>query len=374
MTRTIAIALSGGIDSLVSAYLLKKQGYKVLGLHFLTGYEPSFHHGPKPYDAPDPEQIEAVASSTHRQLSTITGQIDIPIEVIDLHRDFYENVIAYFTWSYAHGLTPNPCLVCNPAIKFGRLLEYALSAGASHLATGHYARLKTAESGRIMLYKGADPVKDQSYFLGRLTPRQLEHAVFPLGEFKKTDTIALAREAGLSPVVNRESQDICFISGLSYHEFLAQQLGTAPLPGPIFDTRGNHIGRHSGLHRFTIGQRRGINCPGPAPYYVIRIDHERNRLVVGFKADLFIDNCDVSEINWIIPPPQSTTDIMVRVRYRHLPVPARLKPVSSDMAHIVFTHPQAAITPGQGAVFYRGEQLLGAGWIVRSDEQQPHTG
>jgi tRNA-specific 2-thiouridylase len=293
----------------------------------------------------------------------MTASLQLPIHIIDLHREFKSLVVDYFTGTYRSGRTPNPCLVCNPCIKYGRLLDCARSFGATHLATGHYARIRPAPGGRFRLLRGKDPAKEQSYFLARLTQRQLEAAVMPLGDWTKDQTRRKAREKGLQPAASQESQDICFIRNGGYGQFLIQQPGFTVRPGPIEDTSGRIIGRHNGLHRFTIGQRRGINCPASEPYYVVRIDTIRNRLIVGFRDHLITPVCRVSDINWIVEPPGAACNITVRVRYRHQAVAARLLPLDPVSADIEFETPQAAVSPGQGAVFYRDDEVLGGGWI-----------
>jgi tRNA-specific 2-thiouridylase len=273
--------------------------------------------------------------------------------------------VDYFAAAYQDGETPNPCLVCNPKIKFGVLLEAARRRGATHLATGHYARVARAPSGAYRLYKGVDAAKDQSYFLARLSPDQLSHACFPLGPLTKDRVRELAARAGLAPVARRESQDVCFIRGANYADFVVNITGRHPRPGDIVDGAGNRVGRHNGLHRFTVGQRRGINCPASRPYYVVRIDTRRNRLVVGFKDELQVDRCRVRDINWIVDAPSGPIAVDTRIRYRHHAVAATLRPHGADRAGIRFQRPQAAVTPGQGAVFYRGDEVLGSGWIER---------
>ena len=252
----IAVAISGGVDSLVAAFLLKEQGHAVTGIHFRTGYEKT---------ASDPPPV-----------ATIARRLDIPIEIMDLSEVFRETVVAYFVATYQAGRTPNPCLFCNPVIKFGHILTHVQGQGAQALATGHYARVITASTGGRRLYRGVDVRKDQSYFLARLDREQLQQARFPLGDLTKDEVRAIARRHGLTAADHAESQDICFVRKSSYAEFLMDQEGFQAREGPIEDTRGRLIGRHQGLHNFTIGQRRGINCPAAQPYYVTALDPLRN--------------------------------------------------------------------------------------------------
>jgi tRNA-specific 2-thiouridylase len=361
MDRTIAIALSGGIDSLMTAALLKEQGHRLIGIHFLTGFE--IGYPPSPGAETNDDGFEHHRSRALAQLSPMVDQLDIPIHIVDLRTEFKRQVVDYFVKTYQIGQTPNPCLICNPSIKFDILFQKAKALGASRIATGHYARLKTDTKGRIGLFCGVDRAKDQSYFLSRLHRKQLCRALFPLGGYTKDQTRQLAAKRELTPRATQESQDICFIKNGTYGDFLLQQPEFTPKPGPITDLGGRELGRHPGLHLYTIGQRRGINCPAAEPFYVVRIDAAQNRLVVGRKKDLPVSSFDVYDINWIADVPQIPVHLMVRVRYRHKPVPATVYPMDTLSARITFDVPQPAVTPGQGAVFYRGDEVLGGGWI-----------
>jgi len=361
-----AIAISGGVDSFTAAWLLKEQGHRVIGIHFLTGYESS---GPPSEGLPN-TVIDPAAGKRPRvggilkPLLPIASELGIAIKVVDLTREFRRIVVHYFAQTYQLGKTPNPCLVCNPKIKFGPLLETAISLGASHLATGHYARLEKDDDGRWHLFRGRDAHKDQSYFLAFLTQDQLARARFPLGDMKKSDVKKMARDRGIDTLFTSESQDVCFIKNSTYGDFLARQDHFSPRPGPIVDCRGRLLGRHDGLHLFTTGQRRGINCPASEPYYVIRLEPEANRLVVGFKPELESSRCRVGDINWLTARPENPIEVYARVRYRHRAAPARLVPMGETSARILFESPQSALTPGQGAVFYDAAgEVLGAGWI-----------
>ena len=360
MSCYTAIALSGGIDSLVAAALLKEQGHRLIGLHFLHGFETG--QAGCPETGADPV-FAAVENHARRTMQPLADQLGIPLQVIDLRAEFKRLVVDYFVKTYGIGKTPNPCLVCNPSIKFDLLLEKARAWGADRIATGHYARIVPAEQGRLRLLRGVDKRKDQSYFLSRLSQSQLANAVLPLGDQTKEHTRRIARRKGLIPANATESQDICFIKDVTYSDFLANQPGFIFEPGPIQDMQGKLIGRHKGLHHFTIGQRRGINCPAPEPYYVVRIDHERNCLIVGGKKDLAANSCQVSCINWITSRPERRLSVMTRVRYRHKAVSSTLIPTGDREAEIRFEVPEPALTPGQGAVFYQGDEVIGGGWI-----------
>jgi tRNA-specific 2-thiouridylase len=351
MKPTTAVAISGGVDSLMAACLLKEQGHQVIGIHFITGYESAASWA-----------RQSGAENQHRILD-IGKQLSIPVEIVDISSEFQDKVVDYFIRTYQHGQTPNPCMRCNPTIKFGTILSFARRLGAQKLATGHYAIIKKDRSGRYHLFKGHDRQKDQSYFLARLSGEQLADAIFPLGKLQKAEVKQMALQRGLQPVTRSESQDVCFIKNNSYGKFLSAQNGFISEPGKIEDMCGKVIGQHNGLHLFTIGQRRGINCPAAEPYYVIRLDIDRNRLIVGSKKDLLTSDFNITEINWIGEAPDSPTGLHVRMRYRSQEVAATVVPLDSNTAQVRFKEPQPSVTPGQGAVFYRGEEILGGGFI-----------
>jgi len=364
MKPVIAIAVSGGIDSLTAGYLLKRQGYPVLGIHFITGYEPLPLTEPGVEIQPGSTTRRTAAEGTGKQpILDIARQLEIKIELIDIRVEFKRMVVDHFTGTYAEGRTPNPCMVCNPAIKFGTILNHARALGASALATGHYARIIRGTDGHPQLLKGADLRKDQSYFLARLSRHQLERACFPLGEMTKDEVKTLASVHGLKPVTKDESQDVCFISSASYGDFLLKQPGFQAKPGPIVTPDGQTIGTHDGLHLFTVGQRRGIGIPAAEPYYVIGLDTKNNRLLVGYKNELYKPACRVSEVNWIQPPPRAPIRVETKIRYRHHAVSSTVYPQDDGRVIVRFDTPQKAVTPGQGAVFYQNETVLGGGWI-----------
>ena len=340
MKTTTAVAISGGVDSLMAAYLLKKQGQRIVGLHFLTGFEK--------------QDVDVGA---------IGDQLGCDIHRVDLHSAFYEEVVAYFVRTYRAGKTPNPCLVCNAAIKFGHLLDAARKLGAARLATGHYARLRRGADGSVHLLRGVDPVKDQSYFLAFLEQRQLALAQFPLGHYRKIDIKAMAASEGFRPTTRSESQDACFIAEDSYRDFVERHVAQLPESGDIVDMQGRVVGRHHGLHRYTVGQRRGLNCPATEPYYVVQLDTHNNRLVVGFKKDTLSRQCRVEQVNWIQPPRQLPLRVSARLRYRHQGAASTLDRSPGGGWIVRFEEPQSAVTPGQGAVLYRKDEVIGGGFI-----------
>jgi tRNA-specific 2-thiouridylase len=354
MEKHVAVALSGGLDSAVAAALLKKENHQVIGLHFRTGYEASSGA----IDPPDePISLDSWAEG-------VAAQISIPLEFIDCSDVFEREVVGYFVDAYRSGQTPNPCMVCNQRIKFGFMLEEAKARGASVLATGHYARIRHEEDDRFSLIKGVDQEKDQSYFLARLNQEQLSRASFPLGTYTKKEVREMAALFDLTSFRAGESQELCFVGEPNYKEFLSKHAGLPCKPGQIVNTTGDVLGSHNGLHAFTIGQRKGINIPGPAPYYVLRIDQEQNQLVIGSKSELATTECLVTQINWIrIELPDKPISVQTRIRYRHQEAESTLTPLDDESAKVHFSEPQYAITPGQAAVFYQGERVLGGGWI-----------
>jgi len=358
MKHKVAAAISGGVDSMMAAHLLQSQGYDVSGIHFLTGFEPAG----SPWASSHP--------GTH-PVYRVGEQLGIPVTVVDCRQEFQSEVVAYFTQTYSRGLTPNPCVVCNPRIKFGVLLEHARRLGAGGLATGHYARIAKARDGTRRLFRGVDPRKDQSYFLARLTQGQLAKAFFPLGGLTKAQVKALAREKGFRPALRLESQDVCFVKAGGYADFLESRPGFTSEPGPIEDVHGNVLGEHRGLHRFTVGQRRGINCPAAAPFYVVRLDRAGNRLIVGSKRDAATRGCLIEDVSWIVSRPDSPRRVHVRLRYRHLAVAAVAAPEKDgDRVTVTFDAPQEAVTPGQAAVLYDEEEVLGGGFIERPLDEE----
>jgi tRNA-specific 2-thiouridylase len=357
MKKTVAVALSGGLDSAVAAALLKKQDYRVIGLCFQTGYE-----FPPSHTIPHPGLGQA-----YTRAQRAAEQIGISLEVIDCSQVFEREVIRYFIDTYQSGQTPNPCLVCNQRIKFSFVLEHAKALGASALATGHYARKRREASGRFSLLRGVDCTKDQSYFLARLTQEQLSQAMFPLGACRKKRIREIADRWRFGSLMEGESQELCFVRHPNYKGFLCDLGGFRREPGAIVNTSGDVLGKHQGLYAYTVGQRRGISVPGPEPYYVICLDNKQNRLVIGAKAELEAIECTVTHINWIgIKPPEKPISVQTRIRYRHHEAESIVTPLDHDTARVHFAKAQYAITPGQAAVFYQGERVLGGGWIARN--------
>jgi tRNA-specific 2-thiouridylase len=293
--------------------------------------------------------------------------------VLNLEEDFERDVVQPFVDSYLSGETPIPCVSCNSRLKFASLDRLAESLGCEKVATGHYARVDFDQaSDRYRLLRGHNLQKDQSYFLWELTQQQLSRSLFPLGEMSKPEVRDVAREHSLAVADKSESQEICFVPDGNYAGFIDRYLkaedaeNRLPGEGEIVSTTGEVVGRHSGIHRYTIGQRRGIGIAAERPLYVIGIDAPHNRVVVGEQDDLLAREFIAARVNWIaFDNPPEPVRAEVRIRYRHNPAPATITPMNNGRARVVFDEPQRAITSGQATVFYRGDKVLGGGWIVK---------
>ena len=341
MTKAkVAVALSGGVDSSVAALLLKKADYEVMGIHMLL------------WDSPD-HQYQA------RQAEDICRILDIPYHQIDLQREFESVVVDYFCREYRQGRTPNPCVACNQHIKFGFLLDKTLSLSDDYLATGHYARVEHSSDGHRLL-KASDARKDQSYFLYTLTQEKLGHVLFPLGEYNKDEVKQIARQAGL-PAAAMSSQDICFISQKNYGTFFSQRFSITP--GDIVDTLGRKLGQHLGIAFYTIGQRHGLGLASGKPLYIIKIESESNRIVLGHEEELYSQKLTAQKPHWISgKSPQKPITITTRIRYKSKEAEATVFP-RDDSVDVHFAKPQKAVTPGQAIVFYNIDEVLGGGTI-----------
>lgn len=350
--------MSGGVDSLRAAAFLKDSGHDVTGVHMRIQPESSTGR----WHAAD------IHARREHDLARLADWLSIPLVFVDLRSIFEEQVLQPFVRTYMRGLTPNPCILCNPLVKFGALLDEALRMGADKLATGHYARILPPDgsSPRFRLLRGRDRAKDQSYFLFGLTQMQLAVALFPLGTTFKQDVAAWGRETPVAELLSGESQEICFIPQGRYWEFLAERAGemSPGTKGPIVDLEGRILGEHKGIAAYTIGQRRGLGIASTAPFYVVAIDAGANTVRVGRAGDLSRSEIDVGTINWVsIAPPSKPLHALVRIRNQHLPAPAQVIPEDTDRATVLFDAPQRAVTPGQAAVFYDDDMVLGGGLI-----------
>jgi tRNA-uridine 2-sulfurtransferase len=362
-TGRVVVAMSGGVDSSLAAALLVEQGYEVIGIMLRLWSEP-----PRPVLG---GEIEAVtnrccsAESVH-DAASVADHLGIPFYAISAEAPFKQRVVDTWVESYASGLTPNPCLNCNRHIRFGFLLNYARSLGATHLATGHYARLRRSSEGRIELWRGMDRAKDQSYVLSVLGQPDLASALFPVGEYTKPQVRALAAERGLPTASRVDSQDLCFVADGDYRRFLGDHAPEAVRPGPILDTGGRPLGEHRGLPFYTIGQRSGLGIAAAHPLYVLRLDVERNALIVGGAEELGSTTFRTGSVSWVAgAAPGERFEAEVQIRYRSQPVAAAVSVLADGSMAVEVKSPLRDVTPGQAAVFYQGEQCLGNGLILR---------
>jgi tRNA-specific 2-thiouridylase len=381
---TIAIAMSGGVDSSTAAAILTEQRASgepgsappVVGLTMqlwnqrrlpaLQGLEQGLERGRAAGRCCSLDDVYDA-----RRVANFLG---IPYYVINFERRFEEDVVRPFVDQYLAGETPVPCSRCNTEIKFEQFVKTAKEIGADRIATGHYARIRSdEETGRYRLLAARDPTKDQSYFLFGLTQRQLSQALFPLGEYTKEQVRGIARSRKLPVAEKPESQEICFVPNGSYRGFIdaylaEQERKAEDRPGEIVGTAGQVLGKHAGVHHFTIGQRKGLGIATGSPLYVIGIEAERNRVIVGADEKLLRRRFTVRNVNWIRPAAEGERiEARVRIRNKHTPAPARIEACDSDQAVVEFCEPQRAITPGQAAVFYDGDEVLGGGWISHVD-------
>ncbi len=362
--------MSGGVDSSAAAAILKEQGHELVGFTMQLWNQ---RRGLSLDEHGEPLPSRCCSLDDVYDARRVAEELGFPFYVLNLEREFERDVVEPFVASYLSGSTPIPCVACNSRLKFASLDRLALSLGCDKVATGHYARVEhDDEARRHRLFRGRNLQKDQSYFLWELTQEQLSRAMFPLGEMSKPEVRDVARASRLAVAEKSESQEICFVPDGDYAGFIDRYLeaedATERLPGEgeITNASGEVLSKHGGIHRYTVGQRRGIGIASERPLYVISIDAERNRVVVGSQEELLREEFTAAGVNWIaFDSPTEPVRAEVRVRYRHQPAPATVTPQEGGRAHIRFDEPQRAITPGQATVFYRGDEVLGGGWIVK---------
>jgi len=367
----IAVAMSGGVDSSAAAAILRQQGHDLVGFTMQLWNQ---RRGISVDATGEPLPSRCCSLDDVYDARRVAEELEFPFYVLNLERDFEQAVVQPFVASYLSGETPIPCVACNSRLKFASLVKLAESLGCDKVATGHYARVEHDEQGkRYRLLRGSNLQKDQSYFLWELTQDQLSRAMFPLGEMSKPEARAAARTHGLAVAEKAESQEICFVPDGDYAGFIDRYLlaenesERIPAAGEIVDSSGTVIGKHNGIHHYTIGQRRGIGVAGERPLYVLSIDAPGNRVVVGEQEELQQCSFIAAGVNWIaLDPPNSSVRADVRIRYRHKEAPAKITPVANNRVKVEFDESQRAITPGQATVFYRGEEVIGGGWIVRA--------
>jgi len=345
--------MSGGVDSSVAAALLKQQGYDVTGMMLRLWSEPGKE-----------DSNRCCTPDSMAQARRVAARLDIPFYVIDAKDVFRETVVQYFLDGYARGETPNPCLVCNRQIRWTFLLEHALALGAEYMATGHYARLRS-EGGVIKLLRAVDATKDQSYILHVLTQDKLRRALFPVGDYPKSEIRKIAESFGLPTASRKDSQDLCFLAGEDYRNFLQRNAVEMHQSGEIVTRDGRMVGQHTGLANYTIGQRKGLGIASPAPMYVLGKDSATNTVIIGPAEELGASELFAREVNWMNgDTPAESFRAEVKIRYTARPVAAEVTPETGGQARVRFDAPARDVTPGQAAVFYVNEEVVGGGIIV----------
>lgn len=372
----IAVAMSGGVDSSAAAALLKEQGHELVGFTMQL-WDQRRHVNVDENGEPLPSRCCSLDDVYDAR--RVAGSLGFPFYVLNLEKDFDRDVVEPFIQSYLSGETPIPCVACNSRLKFASLDRMARSLDCDKVATGHYARVEYDEAAdRYRLFRGRNHWKDQSYFLWELTQDQLSRAMFPLGEMMKEEVREIIRGTDAYTAEKQESQEICFVPDGKYSEFIDRFLAhegredEIPARGEIVNTAGEVVGEHTGIHRYTIGQRRGLGIAHEKPLYVVQIERAKNQIVVGEDDELDSPEFTARGVNWIaFDEPAEPVRALVKVRYRHDPVPATIHALPDSSARIVFDEPQRAITPGQATIFYdigTGEEVVGGGWIERPDK------
>jgi tRNA-specific 2-thiouridylase len=354
MTKVV-VAMSGGVDSSVAAALLKQQGYDVTGVMMRLWSEPGKE-----------ESNRCCTPDSMAQARRVANLLDIPFYVVDAKGIFCETVVQYFLDGYGRGETPNPCLICNKKIRWEFLLNHALAFGAEFMATGHYVRRQTTVDGRYRLLRAVDSFKDQSYVLHVLDQEKLKHALFPVGDYLKSKIRQIAESFGLPTASRADSQDLCFLAGDDYRNFIQRNAAEMLKPGDIALRDGKVIGRHTGLANYTIGQRKGLGVSSPVPLYVIAKNASRNMLVVGTESELGSTELTARNVNWLAgETPQVAFRAQVKIRYTAREAGALVTPLNGNQAKVRFDAPQRDITAGQAAVFYVEDEVIGGGIIIR---------
>jgi tRNA-uridine 2-sulfurtransferase len=353
----VVVGMSGGVDSSAAAALLLEQGYDVVGITLKLW----------PQDCVNRAEDKCCGPQAVMDARNVSHKLNIPYYLVDEAEDFQKQVINYFAEEYRAGRTPNPCVMCNEKLKFGTLINRAKQLGAEYIATGHFARVEKSPAGdRMLLKRGRDPRKDQSYFLFSLRQDQLARTIFPLGELTKTDTRCVARQSNLKTADKEESMEICFVPDKDYGRFLQQANLVQKHKGEIVNLHGQMLGHHEGIEFYTIGQRKGLGLSSPKPLYVIELDAANNRVIVGDESALDRDEFKVERCNWIpYETPAASLEVTAKIRYNHPGTPATITPQVNGNASVKLHVPQRAITPGQACVFYQDDLVVGGGWITR---------
>jgi len=368
MSGRVVLAMSGGVDSSAAAYLLKEQGYEVIGLFMRSGATEDVCALPEenPLQIIDPKSHKQGCCSAEDAADArrIADQLDIPFHALNF-KDAFGRIKDYFAEEYLSGRTPNPCVQCNNWLKFGKIWDFAKQVRADKIATGHYAQIQIDAEGKHGLHRGLDGNKDQSYVLFGINPGLLENIIFPVGNNTKDEIREMSRSAGLTRVSEkRDSQEICFIPDNDYAAFIDRYCDERPeTAGDLVDTGGNVLGTHDGFQRFTVGQRKGLGITFGEPRYVISIQPDTKRVVIGTKEDLAQSDLQADQLNWMVPTTETRFTCMAKIRYRHTAATAEVELVGDDLVNVRFQEPQYGVAPGQAVVFYDDDRVLGGGWI-----------
>lgn len=357
MAERVVVGMSGGVDSSVAAYLLKEQGYEVIGVTMQIWQEEALHI--------QEENGGCCGSSAVEDARRVAERLGIRYYVMNFRREFQKHVIDYFVEEYRNGRTPNPCIACNRYVKWESLLQRSLEIGADYIATGHYARIDHLENGRYALKKSVTSAKDQTYALYNLTQEQLSHTLMPVGKYEKEDIRKMAEEAGLPVADKPDSQEICFVPDHDYASFIERETGKKSEAGHFVDVHGNVIGIHKGITHYTIGQRKGLGLAMGHPVFVTEIRPETNEVVIGENEDIFTTTLRADRLNFMsVPEISGEVRAVAKIRYNHKGDDCVIRMVENDMAEVVFDRPQRAVTPGQAVVFYDGDHVMGGGTII----------
>ena len=358
MKEKVVVGMSGGVDSSVAAYLLKEQGYDVIGVTMQIWQDEDVFTQAR--------EGGCCGLSAVDDARRVADRLEIPYYVMNFKADFQKAVIDYFVDEYENGRTPNPCIACNRYVKWESLLQRSLEIGADYIATGHYARIAKLPNGRYSIRNSVTAAKDQTYALYNLTQQQLAHTLMPVGDYEKPQSRKIAEDIGLSVATKRDSQDICFVPDHDYAGFIARETGRESLPGNFVDEEGNIMGQHKGLIHYTIGQRKGLGIPSATPIFVKELRPENNEVVLCKSESLFRRECTVANVNYMAEESLAEpVHAIGKVRYSHAGAPCMIYPQVDGTLRIVFDESQRAMTPGQAAVFYRDDYVLCGGTIER---------
>jgi tRNA-specific 2-thiouridylase len=361
----VVLAMSGGVDSSVAAWLLRRQGHEVIGLFMRHGQAALESTCATPNESQDLDHLHkqgCCSAADAADARRVADKLEIPFYVVNFEEQF-GRIVDYFVAEYTAGRTPNPCIVCNTWLKFGKLFDYADSVGAEFVATGHYARLLPAGADEPALCRGVDPGKDQSYVLFGVARNQLRRMLLPVGDYHKDQIRAMAAEAGLRVAGKPDSQEICFVPDQDHAGFIRRRREPCDTSGQIVTTDGAVVGRHDGLEQFTIGQRKGLGLAFGEPRYVVRLEAATRQVVIGTKQELGRLELTAREANWLTAPPTQALECAVKIRYRSRPLPSTVEPLAANRFRVRFHEPCEGVAPGQAAVCYQADRVLGGGWI-----------